>query len=79
VLVPAGLNFFMWSISAGNGWFKFIVVLHKISGDCSTEIQHKGRSVICILGYLYIPRLFLYKSKFSECTSLGLHIPFCLL
>jgi hypothetical protein len=48
VLVPVGLNFLMWDVSAVNVWFKLFPDSHKISGDCSTEIQHK-RIVACLV------------------------------
>jgi hypothetical protein len=77
VLLPGGLNFFMWTVSVGNVWFKSFPVSHKISGDCSTEIQHKRSSVSCMFVDLCITRLFLCNSKHSEHTSLFLHIAFC--
>jgi hypothetical protein len=70
VLLPVGLNFLMWSISVGNVWLKLFPGSHKISGFGSKEIPHKRRSISCMFDDLGIPRLFLYKSKHSEYTSL---------
>jgi hypothetical protein len=59
VLLPVGLNFLMWNIGAGDVWFKLFPGLHKISGDCSTEISYKRKSISCMFHDLCIPRLFL--------------------
>ena len=79
MLVPVGLNVLMWHISAGNDWFKLFPGSHKISAGCNTEIPHKRKSILCTFVDLYIPRLFLCKSKHSEHSSLVLHIRFSLL
>ena len=79
MLVPVGLNFLMWNISAGNVSFKLFAGSHKISAGCNTEIPHKRSSISCMFVDLCITHLFLCTSKHSEHISLGLHITLCLL
>jgi hypothetical protein len=70
VLVPVGLNYLMWSVSAVNIWFKLVPGSHKISGVCYIEVSHKRSSISCMFDFLRILRLFLCNLKHSVSTSI---------